>query len=97
MAVNGWNGRKWLGTADNDWKWLELAKKAGYDQKWIELAGNGWKWQKWMEVTGNDRKWLKIDENYDYDAEYQMGWPYHSFHCVLLDLLRIFSFFVGFF
>ena len=32
---------KWI-TAENDWKWLEMAGKG---QKWLVMAGDDWKWQ----------------------------------------------------
>ena len=53
-------------------KWLEMA---GIDQK---MAGNIWKWLKLLEVvlTMMMKMTMMMVNN-------QIGWPYHSFDCVL--------------
>ena len=68
--------------AGNYMKWLKVAELAGQCRKLLEISRNGWEGWILQEIAGNGND--NDDENNNYDGEKFIGWPYHSFDCVLL-------------
>ena len=46
IAVNGWNGCKWL-------EWLQMAKIGCKWLKFVNIDGNGWMWLEWLQMAVN--------------------------------------------
>ena len=62
------------------WEWLEIAGMTGNGWKGLEMAKTGWNWLEMEGTAGNGWKLIKMTMMM---LENQMGWPFHSFHCVL--------------